>query len=359
MKTKQQIPPIVRIGAVVLSLTTFAVGFWHSHLGLKEMRPFESDYGSIFIALIILMLLLICYFFAVSGKKIALVFYLACAGFFIVFNLNYFYPSYLGRQLVKEEAIALNDTLHTFTHRINMIDNSGTISNVSKLYTLKDQILDEVKGQAGFGPRAADYLNQFNAITGGQLKKNLVVGSTQEERDQIAKRYSDLLDAEIRNYVVQQVAAGNVSNADKLYTGIQELEVVNENYSLLLKEIIADDSRIPLEAVKTHPQINTMQNLVTSLDDATIKINEASGKEIYPRLKEAKTRNLGRIAHTLSSIWERIGHIDTWAMILLCLFIDLIVPLAVYILIRRKDDDEGEKITLWEQLFGKNRNFNK
>ncbi|GHT69171.1 hypothetical protein AGMMS50239_35510 [Bacteroidia bacterium] len=327
------------------------------------MRPFESDYGSLAIASIILLLLLICYFFAVSGRngrKTGLYIYLVCACFFIVFNLNFFYPSYLGRQLVKEEAIALNDTLQSFTHRINMIDNTGTVSNVSKLYNLKEQILDEVRGQAGFGPRATDYLNQFNTITGGTLKRNLVIGQTQEERERIAERYKDLLNAEIRNYVIQRVAGGNVANADKLYNGIQELEIINENYSPQLKEIIADDSHVLLESVKTHPQINTLQKLVTSLDDATIKINEASGKDIFPKLEEAKTRNLGRIAHTLSSIWQRLGHIDTWAMILLCLFIDLLVPLAIYTLIRKKEDDENdESLTLTERLFGKERNFNK
>lgn len=355
MTTK--IPPIVKLGALLLSLIAFTVGFWHCHLGLKEMRPFESEYGSLAIAGIILLLLLISYFFAISGKKLALGFYLVCACFFIVFNLNFFYPSYLGRQLVKEEAIALNDTLQSFANRVNLIDNSS-ISNVSKLHTLQKNILDEIKGQAGFGPRATDYLNQFNVITGGKLKPNIVRGQTQEERDIIAERYATLLEDEIKHYVVSQMTAEKANNAEKLYSGIEELDVIRINYSPILKEIIADDSRIPLESVKTHPQINQLQNLVTSLDDATIKINEASNQQLYPKLKEAKTRNLGRIAHTLSSIKERINKIDTWAMILLCLFIDLLVPLAIYSLIRHKDTDENNE-NFWEKLFGKNKNFNK
>jgi hypothetical protein len=110
-----------------------------------------------------------------------------------------------------------------------------------------------------------------------------------------------------------------------------------------LKDIIADDSRIILKDVKNHSQINTLQHLVTFLDNATTQINEGSNTKIFPKkLEEAKTRNLGRIAHTLSSIWERIGRIDTWAMILLCLFIDLLVPLAIYTLIRKKDREDGD-----------------
>ena len=351
-------PPIVRIGAVLLSLIAFTVGFWHCHLGLKEMRPFESEYGSIAIAGIILLALLISYFYAIAGKKGALFFYLICASFFIVFNLNFFYPSYLGRQLVKEEAIALNDTLQSFSNRVHLINNTD-ISNVSKLHTLEKNILDEVKGQAGFGPRATDYLNQFNAITAGKLKPNIVRGNSQADRDQIAVRYAKLLEDEIKHYVVNQITKGKADNAEKLYLGKEELDSIDIKFTPILREIISDDSRIPLESVKTHPQIIQLQNLVTNLDDATIKINEASNKQLYSKLKEAKTRNLGRIAHTLSSIRERIDKIDTWAMILLCLFIDLLVPLLIYTLIRKRDDEENED-GYWQKLLGKkNVNFNK
>ncbi|NVO11913.1 MAG: hypothetical protein HXX16_18290 [Bacteroidales bacterium] len=342
---KTKIPLIVHFAVLMLSLIAFAVGFWHTHLGLKEMRPFESDYGSILIASIILLLLLISYFFAIAGKGVALLIYLICACFFIVFNLNFFYPSYLGRQLVKEEAIRLNDTLQRFSNRVKLIDKSN-IADVSELHSLQEKIYDEIKRQSGFGPRATDYLNQFNAITGGNLKANIRIGVTQEEREEIAAAYNKLLEKEIENYVVKQMATGNTENANKLYQGVVALDTINKFYSPILKEIIADDNRVQLESVKTHPQINHLQRLITSLDDATIKINEASNKQIFPKLNEAKTRNLGRIAHTLNSIMERINHIDTWAMILLCLFIDLLVPLAIYILIRKKADDPGITIAV-------------
>ena len=134
--------------------------------------------------------------------------------------------------------------------------------------------------------------------------------------------------------------------------GREKLDSINKTYTPLLKKIIADDSSIKLGNVKNHPQINTLQTMVTDLDNATIQINEGSNKEIFPKLEEAKTRNLGRIAHTLNSIWERKGHIDTWAMILLVLFIDLLVPLGIYVLIRK------EEIIPPKGIFGKNRNFN-
>ena len=44
MNPAKKTPPIVQAGAWLLSLIVFTVGFWHTHLGLKEMRPFGSEW---------------------------------------------------------------------------------------------------------------------------------------------------------------------------------------------------------------------------------------------------------------------------------------------------------------------------
>jgi hypothetical protein len=59
-------------------------------------------------------------------------------------------------------------------------------------------------------------------------------------------------------------------------------------------------------------------------------------------LEESRSRDLGRIANTFKSIKDRITKVDTWAIIILCLFVDLIVPLAIYLLLRKKGDEEEE-----------------
>jgi hypothetical protein len=312
------------------------------------MRPFDSEYGSLSIALIVLLLILISYYIAVNGKKLALVFYIIGGVFFFVFNLNYFYPSYLGRQLVKEEAIALNDTLQSFSNKISRMDNSNSVSVVSELYNIKGKLLDEIKGQDGFGPRAKKYLDDFNSLANSSQLPNRTIGSSQEERKIIAERYDDLLTKDIRNYVVKQIANGKVENANELLIGVEQLKSLNDEYSSQLEVIISDNQRVLLDSVKNHPQINTLQNLVTKLDNATIKINKSSGKEIFPKLKESNTRNLGRIAHTLSSVAERINKIDTWGIILICLFIDLLVPLFIYLMIKKKSGSEhSEGFPYW------------
>jgi hypothetical protein len=353
MEKKIKTPPIIQIGAWLLSLIVFAVGFWHTHLGMKEMRPFGSENGSIAIAGIVLLLLLITYWYAINGKKLALIFYVICGLFFFVFNLNYFYPAYMARELVKEEAIAMNDTLQKYTNKSQGYIKPETIKELNELTTLKKQIVDEVKFQTGWGARASDYLDNFNRIIKGNQKPNLVLGRTQEEREVIADRYEKLLDEQIQAYTTNNLTVGNSLVIAK---GIDELKSIQQKYTEPVKKIIEDDKEIPLEALiklrqkgSNHPQILTLSNLRTDIDNATKKINEGSRKNIYPVLGEAETRNLGRIKHTLYSVRKRISETDTLGIIFICLFIDLLVPLAIYMLLKK--DENHEEITKFK---GKN-----
>jgi hypothetical protein len=357
MKNKK-IPPIVQIAAWLLSLIVFVVGFWHTHLGLKEMRPFNSEYGSIAIAGIILLLLLITYWFAVNGNKKALVFYIICGLFFFVFNLNYFYPSYMARQLVKEEAIALNDTLQKFSSKSFTGIGDGAVNNLQRLNTLKNNVLFEIRKDGGLGPDAKKYLSDINSITGQPILLNGKLGKDKSERTDIASDYAKLIDDAISVYTLNNMKkSSRDTNSGLVFDGMKELKSAQLKYTEPLKQIIEDDHEIKLDSLiylrqkgANHPQIQTLQNLVTDIDNATKKINEGSKKNIYPILKEAETRNLGRIKHTLNSIKKRISETDTMGIILVCLFIDLLVPLAIYLLLK-KDEDEVEDT----RLKGRNR----
>jgi hypothetical protein len=362
MTTKKQIPPIVKLGAVLLSLTAFGVGFWHCHLGLKEMRPFNSENGSIFIAAIILLLLLISYFFAVSGQKGAkagLSFYLICACFFIVFNLNFFYPSYLSRKLVTEEATLLNNTLQDYANvPLGDIDQKA-VNDYRKLENLKGQIMSETR-QYKFATNARQHLADFNSILNEygiiQVKEPSFAGVSLEQQ---AEHIEPYLNKSIEDFQVKKVT---VKDAENYLKGKDELKNLQKEYTPKLDSIIKDDSRIALSDVKNHPQIKTLSSLVNAINNNTDLINKSREQKEFPQEKlggkegGAHTRHLGEIEHTLTSIGERINRIDTWAMILLCLFIDLLVPLAIYVFIRKKDDEDDNKGFF--NSFRSNRNIN-
>ena len=165
MKTTKKTPPIVQIGLWLVSLLVFAIGFWHTHLGLKEFNIFDSEYGSLSVATIVLIFLLTTYWFAINGKKLALVFYVVCGFIFFILNLNYFYPSYMARTIIQSEAKALIDTLDHYTNGTSAIgaQNSEDMNTFLKLTSLKSDIVSEINSK-GFGPNAKNLTTQFNEI---------------------------------------------------------------------------------------------------------------------------------------------------------------------------------------------------
>jgi hypothetical protein len=354
MNTSKKTPPIVQAGAWLLSLIVFAIGFWHTHLGLKEMRPFGSEWGGLAIAGIVLLLILITYWYAVNGKKMALIFYVLGGIIFFVCNLNYFYPAYLTRQIVKEEATVLNDTLQNYANQANALQKTAgfvkgkEFDDYQRLKSLKNVIVTEVKGLNGFGANAGRALNEFNNILKEYGSKGISLTTDNRDKEKLANFYEGHLEAEIQNLLKSLVNKGSgMADAVNFLKGVNELDSMQRNYSVVLKDsIIPDNTSIDLEDVKEDPQINLLQRLVTGINVAVSKINNATKPDTFKfqPLEESRSRDLGRIANTFKSIKDRITKVDTWAIIILCLFVDLIVPLAIYLLLRKKEDEEDESI---------------
>lgn len=340
------IPKIVQLGAWLLSFLVFAIGFWHTHLGLKEMRPFGSEWGGLVIAGVVLLLMLITYYFAIQGKKVALLFYIFCGLVFFVCNLNYFYPSYLGRTLLKEEATALNDTLQKYTNRANVLlnkagftskDGDGSLTDYMRMQQLANLIQDEILKANGVGPRAHKYIDEMNKLLG----RNAIVVRNErpgDKRDEIASFYKIHYEGAMKSWLLARLQKGNdVGYAAQLLVGVGKLDTLQLAFTpLLTKQIIPDNSDVNLDSVKTHPQIQSLQMLVSGMDEATSKINESLNQPAFVELKEAPIRNLGKIAHTLSSVQKRSSNLDTIAIVFICLLMDLLVPLAIYSLLKNQ-----------------------
>lgn len=361
MTKVKPIPALVKIGAWLLSLIVFAVGFWHTHLGLKEMHPFAefTENGSIAIASIILLSILLTYYFAINGSKKALIFYIICGLFFFTFNLNYFYPAYLSRQLVKEEATFLYDTLQNYSNKAQALQKTAgfkggkEFDDYQRLNQLKDYVVTEVRDLGGFKANAQKNLDEFNQIMRTYGSKGIQLTSDNSDKAKLAMFYESHLNTEIQNLLTSlSNKGGGLADAANFVQGIMLLDSLQKKYSPILKDsIIPDNSDIKLQDVKLNKQINALQRLVSGINEATSKINKATGKELFKTLEEAQTRNLGKIAHTVASVKQRINKVDTWAMIFVCLLIDLLVPLAIYVLLKRKDEEEPViRITRPEKL---------
>jgi hypothetical protein len=342
---KKTVPNYIKILGWIISFSAFTLGFWHTHLGLREFRALSSNYGSIVIALIIVLVLIVAYNRAINGVRSGMYFYLLCALFMFIFNLNSFYPSYLGRKLIKEEAIHLNDTLQSYNAKLTgmMAETySDIFRDIEYLNQTKNSVLQEIMERGGFGTEATKRLNEFNAKAGTVISPDRDIKSTMPERENRRDYFESEMNAAIDNYIVK-AATKTDKNAIQIYTASKKMDSLTKEYSPRLELIIKDNSRIDkIDSIRFFPEVITLSELVTNIDNIGKEVSTATTNKLtFPKLRNEeaqvplpKTQELGRLAHTLNSAWERIGKLDTWGIIILCLFIDFVVPLAIFFLIR-------------------------
>lgn len=340
----QPIPPLVQIGAWTLALIVFAIGFWHTHLGLKQMNLFENKYGTIALAGMVLLFMLLGYWYAVNrGSKIGIGIYILCGIVFFTFNLNYIYPAYQGRNLLNEEATLINDSLQSYASRANVVKlNTEQAENLENLTFNAGALIREIRNMNGKGEVAQQRIDDFNRTVrsfGDNIPLLLSsggVGGNDSERQKIAdnlqSQINDIMDA------IEKKGVGNVSDQMSVLKGRHTLDSLQKNYTDAVNAIKKDKSDIILDSVDTHEQIRLLETLVSSIDEAIEPLNKGLGEESYKKLSPMPTvRQLGQIEHTVKTIKSRLNSVTTWAMIFICLLIDILAPLGIYLLLRRKN----------------------
>lgn len=368
-----KIPPFVKSGLFLLSLGTFIVGFWHANLGLKNQHFFGSEYGSLIIAGLIVGLLLASYYFAINGMKLALVIYLFCACVLIVYNLNYFYPSDFKEALVREDAGILKDSLQSYSERGQSLTSikSEAEKDYNNLVQLRKAISNEIEKMGGAKDIARSKIAEFNSVTARyniQPVNPSLIGVTDFKVQ--AELVDDELETALNNFIQVNNAEG-VSDAKSKIELATQLSELKSKYTSVLEFIQTDTTKINISDDKRNIENNPkniaqIAKIVSEINSVTKSVNEIykkkNEKEPFTNL-EATITQLGSVGHTLPSITNHIKSgtkeqkVGAWKNILLCLLFDLIIPFAVYIFLRRKDDDDESDF--FKLLFSKNKNFNK
>jgi hypothetical protein len=370
-------PRLIKIGAVLLSLLVFTVGYWHTHLGLKNQHFFSSEYGSLFIAAIPLLLLLLSYFFIINGKKnvlaIAFVVYLICAFTFIICNLNYFYPYDFKEDLVREDAGALKDTLQSYATRATGMTGlkSEAINDYLNLEQLKDQIHSEIADQHGYKDIARAKVADFNRITAkyGVKEVNPSLANVTNFNEQ-ARIVDEYLVGAMKNFIEKTLKNGdNIKDVKTKIIAENRLFALQEKYTPVLESIQRDTTKINIsndkKNIENNPKnIAIINAIISELNSVTKPVNEINkGKEPFVAL-DASITKLGSVGHTLPSIVQHIKtgtkeqKVGTWKNIMICLLIDLLVPLAIYFFLREKSEiipggyDGAFNIPWWKRIFG-------
>jgi hypothetical protein len=161
------------------------------------------------------------------------------------------------------------------------------------------------------------------------------------------------------NYVATTISGDEKNKLEIVYANY-DLENFYKIYCPILDSIANDDKRVYLDSLKfdnyiPNKQIKTLKLVVDKINQIDIRVNTALNKPQPPIYSKEypKSKHIGKFEHTLSSVKERINKIDTWGIILLCLFIDLLVPLFIYLMIRKTDDEEDQNYSFWDNISGK------
>jgi len=346
---EKTVPSHIKILGWFISLSAFVLGFWHTHEGVRSFKALNG-YGSFVVSGLILACLIVAYSRALSGLKIAFVFYLICALFNFTFNLNSFYPNLLGRKLLNEEANELQNVMVSNSNKLDSIYNKygkGTniMTDINQLEQLKSSIISEVIEQDGMGPNALSYLANFNRITNSNIDALNNIGNA-EDRIKWLNRWTPKMDEAINTFVLTKYLQSDLSKLD-IIRSKNAMDSLKYKFSPAFQHIARDNSKIPINdsIIENHPQIDTLKMFVIGIDTISSKVNKALGKnksvlqvfnsdEAEKRNNYPKIQNLGQFDHTIESIGKRIKRTDTWGVLILVFFIDFIVPLAMFFMIR-------------------------
>ena len=348
------------------TLGCFYFGYYNTVMGLRPFIAFGSiELGSWFLALIPLVMVFGGYLAAVQGRKKMLYIYLTGEILFFIFNMTYLYPHFLGGTLVHEETRALKDSVTVYQGRIEKIAIKGNSSDLARLQRLREfqtNLLTEIRDRNGFGTYATEQLKNFNELAGTSYTPERNVGNTPEQREQFYQKWKENTDLGIRNFIVKLNA--NDISAEKLVNTKFEMDGISAKYIPLLEIILDDNSTVDIsrEAIRNNPQISLLKELTGKLDKVATDVNTVkqpapfnlivTGKET---IAFPKTQELGLWHHTVISVIERINKLDTWGVIILCFFFDMLGPFLFYFYLRRDDDgfDGGAGVDDWDRPWWK------
>lgn len=343
----------------IATIGCFIFGYYNTHLGLLAFDIFDSKAGSWFLAAIPLVMVVGGYIAAVKGTKWMLALYLTGEILFFVFNLNYLYPTYLGKTLVKEEAIALKDSLNIYKNKIEnkVVVTGDELRNYNALQKATVDLLAEIKTYEGFGERARKQLDIINRIAKTNIPPEPRIGKTQEERDEIYERWKKVLDNVLETYTISLI---DDKNAIKWIQIRNNIEDIYDEHNPKLENFISDnsDNDTSHEAI-----IEELKLLTTKLDEVASDVNSIAPNTFYNiagtgTIKFPKTQDLGKFHHTLISVKERIGKLDTWGVIIICFFFDLLGPFLFYFYLRKDEseyngtDEKAWDKPWWKRIFG-------
>jgi hypothetical protein len=312
----------------------FLIGWFHTGQGLANYRVLGTEYGGFVLATGVLCIMVLAYNKAIKGSPVGLGIYLLCALITFICNLNSFYPNYRANALIREELRDHRTKLGTLRESIKTQFQDVQLNALADSVRSKSKQLQAQCRQRGFGPLCEEALKSIEAELGRRITR-LKLGTTQAEWDRIAEQYEVIIEDELKAKLKEN------RYLDKL----EDIRNAEEYYLLFSQKIDATlADRTELMRVPDY-----VEDLVKGYRDSCKKATALIASERKGQTMPASTSNetplceqaysspnveLGTFSHTFKSIWATRGDGGTWTVIVISLFIDFLVPLALYMLVR-------------------------
>ena len=187
------------------------------------------------------------------------------------------------------------------------------------------------------------------------------------------RQQAELVDKELEGALKNFIEVNNkegVTDAKAKMELAAQLNGLRSKYTPVLEFILTDTTKINIsndkKNIENNPKnIAEIAKIVSGINSVTKPVNEIykskEGNEPFVTL-EATITKLGSVGHTIPSIKYHLKYgtkeqkVGTWKNIFICLLIDLLVPLAVFILIHRRRDGKRlgwffgkkTKVTTWD-----------
>jgi hypothetical protein len=320
--------------AMAAATICFLIGWFHTGQGLAKYRVLGTEYGGFVLATGLLCIMVLAYNKAIKGSLVGLGFYLLCAMITFICNLNSFYPNYRANSLIREE---LRE------HRTNLGELRESIKNQFQdvqLNALADSVRSKSKQlqaqcrQRGFGPLTDEALKSIEAELGRRITR-LRLGTTQAEWDRCAEEYEVIIEDELKAKLKEN------RYLDKL----EDIRFAEDYYVLYSRKV--DETLLDRAELKRVPDY--VEELVKGYRDSCKKAtaliasekknetkitNESTQVKLCDQAYASPNVELGTFSHTFKSIWVTRGDGGTWTVVIISLFLDFLMPLALYLLVR-------------------------
>lgn len=266
---------------------------------------------------------------------------MVCAFVTFICNLNSFYPNYRANSLIREELRVHRTNLGDLRETIKSRFQDVQLNKLAESVRSKSKQLQAQCRQRGFGPLTEQALKDIEAELGRSITR-LRQGNTQADWDRCAEQYERIIEDELK------VKLKENRYLDKL----EDIRHAEDYYTLFSKKIdetLADRSELKqvpdyVEDLIKGYRDSCKKATVLALEDRKVAAGTPDNKKPEPfRCDESYSSpnvELGSFSHTFKSVWATKSDGGTLTVILICLVIDFLFPIALYLLVR-SDEQRG------------------